>query len=418
MTANLLTDRKIATLYQILVKHSQSLKHQQPEKRYQALRQAVEAVLDDNNHPLSSLAESEQKNVYKILNTFFAACPDYKALPDSQKNFFRARERLKVTVIHNHHHYPDYYRNDFLTHWLLLRSISGDSYHRGFYDGSHASGSSTKNDRDGLILIMVILAIAASFCIYYTLSQIANSIERFCFNEGWLQASMTLMGIAAAGVVSTMLASIYASGPIMSLAISGGMSTPAGWAVFGVIALGLIGAAVGVFLTNAIQNSNLQYNHAEALDPSDPYRFMLTPQEEKNLLLNKIDPIKVKCAMVALRGEIQEGQIPSFFSRFFSNDSSAQKHLDTVRALRKGQLTEVRVGQMHFNLLDDASLSCSHSKPSKQQHPENRFDLTPHPTPGSHKTDHQVPPPSYEEATQSTWPGRVEPSAPPFFSVL
>lgn len=437
MTTHLLTDRQIGTLYQILVKHNASLEKDNvtAQERYERLLGAIDDLCNNNDHPLSKLEKSEKEKVRTVLETFLNACPDYQDLDASTIHFNLNRNPQPNPTEHHHHYYypaPSYYRTDFLGDWMLINAISGNNYGRGYSDGyadgsgRHGSQHSKENDKTALLLFMLTLAIAASFSVYYALSEIADSVERFCFHEGWLQASVTLMGISAAAAVSTILASLYASGPIMSLAISSGMSNPAGWAVFGVIALGLIGASVGGYLTNVIQNQVLKYNYAEAFDPSDPHRFALTSQEEKNLLLQNIDPIKVKCAIAALRLEMKEEQIPSFFNRFFSSRSNTQEHLDKVRQLRKGELGQVKVGKMKFNLLQSSLIHDSNLNAPPHQPPQQNPVRLPEQetTPPSYE-----PPPSYDEIIRPAgnnsspppytynprrvFPDDLQPSAPP-----
>ena len=76
--------------------------------------------------------------------------------------------------------------------------------------------------------------------------------------------------------------------------------------------------------------------------------------EEQSLVDNKLDPIKVKCAMIALRAEIakelgNEKPIPSFLSRHFGDGAKVQELLQKVRHLRRGDIHVIEVGDLYFD---------------------------------------------------------------------
>lgn len=59
---------------------------------------------------------------------------------------------------------------------------------------------------------------------------------------------------------------------------------------------------------------------------------------------NGLDPIKVKCAIAALRQEMGKDRMPSRIMRFCNIDEGkTQKYLNLIRQLRQGKLDNVKV---------------------------------------------------------------------------
>ena len=53
--------------------------------------------------------------------------------------------------------------------------------------------------------------------------------------------------------------------------------------------------------------------HADSLNPNDPHRFRLTYSEVDNMESRGYDPIKVKCAIVALMKKMGTAKVPHLF---------------------------------------------------------------------------------------------------------
>ena len=196
------------------------------------------------------------------------------------------------------------------------------------------------------LLAVMAAAVAATFvAMYFLLRDTADSVGRFWYNEGWMQATVTLVGMAISGAVASMLAETFVAGPLASLAIAAGVVNPIGIVVLGITCLTFIGAAAGSFITNAFQNYAIKQANADALDPSDPYRFALTPAEARRLEAKGYDPIKVKCAIVALRLEM--GEQPALNDLY--PDTKVMRCLEKIRKLRKGECESMTVGTMEFD---------------------------------------------------------------------
>ncbi|WP_133126790.1 hypothetical protein [Legionella nagasakiensis] len=378
MPAKKLTDRQLAELYFGLARHyDDCVKRQppmQPDEIYNELYNGIYYTLNYSDSPLRQLEAAEHQKAYTVLNTFFYACPQYRGLPSEQRlpGFFQSGSAPRV-VIHHHHHYSRYYSssNDVLFTWLLLNSLTPRPYyypypHRrpGYYPSHshhHPHASERKKDEGSVLALLLVIALAllaaalAFVALYYILSQAMDSIERFCYSEGWLQAGLNLMGMVAGGVAASLLTTALLTAPLTSLALAAGIANPVGLVIFGVITLTLVGAAAGGFLTDKIQQYFIKKSNEDALDPQDPHRFSLTGAEEKKLVEKGIDPVKVKCAIVALRAKMEDKPVPSLLNRLFSDRGQMiQEILNQVRKLKSGKLKEIQVGEMHFNCRSDA----------------------------------------------------------------
>ncbi len=363
------TDRQIAILYFNLSKHykdccdslrSNSSDIDRAEYIYNQLYASVYYSLEGENSSLSGLNYVDKEKIYKVLNTFFYATPQYQTIPMQQQSasFFHNGAQKPLVMHNNVNHY--YARRDdgFLFNWILLDSLnarSSRSYGGGYNYGHnyHQHQTQNKNDYSVLaLLLLLILATAAAaltfIAMYYLLSETLDSLERFWYSEGWMQAALTLLSMPASTSASTLLAFVFATHPLISLTIAAGVANPAAWVIAGILCLGVIGGAAGCFISNKLQQSLIEYTSADALDPTDPNRFALTAAEEKRLIEKNIDPIKVKCAIIALRAQMGNEQVPSLLTRC-SISSIHQGNLDKIRSLRRGDLCILTVGEMRFD---------------------------------------------------------------------
>jgi|GEM_PF-2406219 len=385
MPANRLSDKQLATLYYDLANHIEDCKQRNPRPSpieiYDELWNEVTYTLygQASQSTLKNLDESEKRKAYTVLNTIFYASPLYPerripgTTPPPAYNRYPDLNQPVIINVNHHYHGPRYCQNnDLMFTWLMLRSmnhtpVTHSTYaystnfnrpnqhgHAAYNQHGHANQNKKKTDGSVLaavvLLCLVIAAAAAAFiAAYYLIREALNSGERFFYNEGWLQASVSLMSMAIGAVASAMLATAFATSPLTALAISAGIASPAGVAMFGVIALSIIGAAVVCSITNQVQALVIPHLNADALDPSDPHRFALTDAESDRLVAKGLDPIKVKCAIVALRAEIAEiakEPVSSFFSR---RSQAVKGSLDSIRQLRQGELLGVNAGEMNFN---------------------------------------------------------------------
>ena len=374
-----MTDRQIAQLYSDISKDYKKLKDDRSVKSaldiYNHLYNNLYWSMQEKTNPLYSLTPTEKYKAYTILNTFFHGCPEYQQqgqLPPT--DLFRyGRQPTVVVFIERNNFYCR--NNDFFFTWLLLQDLSFSARHRhhggGFGGWSdccrgnshHHSHSDSKKEKNGegmaaLIALLVLAALAlialvlAAVAMYYLLTETCNGLERMWHNEGWLQAGFSFLGMAAGGAASAMLTQLLLAAPLTSLALIAGLN-PAGVVITGVICLGILGAALGCLITNMIQKHFSKANNPDALDPEDPNRFYLSASQEEDFLARGLDPVKVKCAMVALRWEIvdeKSNKVTSYLGR----DKNAQDSLDKIRQLRHGHIPTsgiVKVGDMTFDCL-------------------------------------------------------------------
>ena len=363
---NIMTDAQLKHLYFGIAKHYREIRERNPDASindiYNELYFGVYTSLNGNASSLRHLDAQEKLKAYKILNTFIAACPPDPKRPAARINFFRFG--TPPVVIIQYYSRPHYCAgNDFVFTWLLLSSFNRPYYYRpgGFGPGhhhhhGHTQGGGSNEDTAKVMAIILLVAIAAVaivltlIALYYVLNEMLNSGERFFYHEGWLQASISLLSVAAGAAASAILASLFVSAPLASLAILAGIVNPVGIVVFGVVCLSIIGAAATCFITHQIQEYVIKAANPDAIDPYDPHRFLLTDAETSDLEKKDIDPVKVKCAMVALRAQIGEKPVPSLLSRSCnSRGEIIQDCLDKFRQLRRGELSEVVVGNMRFD---------------------------------------------------------------------
>ncbi|KTC86021.1 MULTISPECIES: hypothetical protein [Legionella] len=255
---------------------------------------------------------------------------------------------------------------DAIFYWSLLDSLT---YHHhlhgvgaiavgGVHDHSAGDALNNVNDKDKanlwafllLLLLCTVAIILTLIALAYLFVEFFDSMERLWHNEGLWQAMISMLSAVAFGAASGWLTAAFLAAPITALAVAAG-ANPVGMVILGVICLTLIGAGAGCFITNTLQTKLLTIRNSDALDPTDS-RFTLTKAEEANLIEQNLDPIKVKCAIAALRQKLGKGDMPYYITRLFNSDK--QEILDQVRDLRRGKLAkiEIEVGgvQMNFDL--------------------------------------------------------------------
>jgi hypothetical protein len=273
-----------------------------------------------------------------------------------------ARSQHEVVIINN---YPPR-RDPSFWDWMILSAyLNGGSHHHHhhhYYPVQAASAviaaptnnseSDKKNKMYALLAvgaISVLAALASVVASVYLFKQTVDNVERFVWNEGWLQATLSFSAMLASGAVSFMLADAFVAMPLIELGITAGLASPAGFAVFGVITLALVGAVVGSMTFNWFQKG---FTDDDAIDPQDPHRFALTPEDDAELVRKSYDPLLVRCAIVALRDKIETQEVPSLMYRSMFSPNEVQEALVQVRKLRRGELPRdgiVKVGEMSFD---------------------------------------------------------------------
>ena len=374
MPGNKLTDRQITELYFAISNHykdcSERAPAMDPAEIYNEISTALYWQINSGLNPqYRDLDADEKTKMYTVLDTFFHASAQYRRVQreEQQRAFFNLSARAaQPQPIHIHHHYPEsdryYSRSDnFLLNWMLLRELNRPYYPGGNLpvpaasqnvDHGHRKDDSNKNAEFWAMLLLIILATIAAvltvIAMYYLLNNTLSGLERFWYNEGWMQASLSLMGMAASTVIATMLAPLAAA-PIASLALAAGIINPAGVVVMGLACVAVMGAATGSYLFNIIEGYSVSRANGNALDAGDPNRFTLTDAEAEKLVAKDIDPIKVKCAIIALRADMGDEN-----TSYLRRNTDVQDGLNKIRKLRRGEISAVPVKEMSFNCRIDA----------------------------------------------------------------
>lgn len=411
-TSTRFTDHQLKLFYGNVLKHYHDCAKRKADVReiYDEMYLAVQHALNTPFGSLSHLDDAEKQKVYTAFNTIFYALPAFQKQGLAQKAAFipRLSKESEPNAAYVIYERSPYYRNDPVFDWLLIRSITLDCHYQHRYGGGLGGwpsgssgrnhGHSNNNDNADVAKLLALLALlfaaavaAALACVasYYMLNEFLGSAERFYYGEGWLRGALMLASSVAFGLTSTILSFNFISPMLISLAMAAGLN-PAVVVIAGTICVAVIGAALGTFAMDLLYGYTSKNN--EAMDPNDSLRFRLTNSDEKHLLSLGLDPIKVKCAMFALRAEMadildkdksgKDIPIPSFFNRVFGDGDRVQKLLQKVRQLRSGELCEVDVSGLHFDCRKPMDYSVA---PAMQEAP--RYEGMPLPSA----------PPAYEE---------------------
>ncbi|WP_454781023.1 hypothetical protein [Legionella sp. WA2022007384] len=403
------TDLKLKQLYGHMLNHYKHCmdRHLDATAMYYEMYGAVQYSLESPYSSLSSLDGEEKIKVYAAFNKIFYALPFYRNLTATQQRDFNPKPpKFNPQVKYETNIYNNYSHHDStLTNWLILSYVLDSRHHARHHDSSccfpsnhHGHSSSSNDDLGKLILALLVIALAAIAAVLafialaYMVDEFASSMERFYYGEGWLKGALMFATSLAFGAGSASLTLNFAAAPLIALAVAAGLN-PVGIVILGAVLFTTIGAGIGCWAMSMMYDSINTSANKESMDPEDPQRFQLTAAEEESLRQKTIDPIAVKCAMVALRAEIanvlgNEKPIPSFFTRYFDeNGSEVNELLTKLRKLRRGEMSIVDVGNLRFD--------CRLPQPIPQ----------PVYTPSFYS---QQPPPSYSEHTLN-----LRPSAPP-----
>jgi len=377
MPTKKLTDRQIAVLYSGFVRDyeqykkanltSDDIRNRLYSNVYDALRDKSSALHSLNTNDV------EKAKVYEVLYAFLDSRESFQSTsPGGNRHFFRTHRPTYRRDVHVHYCHHD----DLLYHYLLWdysfrrRPMGYHGYygeHHHFREHEHGRGPSEGLDvgcggcgggRDDFIkqlvafLLFVSFAIAAGVALCamaHTLSEIQNNLERFYYDEGWMLASISLANMAASFTVAGVLTSLLLTAPLVAVLAFAAVSNPVGWAVLGVVLISLIAGAIGYAVSNKALHYGIKKLNSDSLDPDDPYRFRLSRSEERNLQAKGIDPIRVKCAILELRSQIDERNDLSEFSIFSTRSEETKNILDLVRQLRRGELAQVSVHGLMFD---------------------------------------------------------------------
>ncbi|WP_412754527.1 hypothetical protein [Legionella donaldsonii] len=361
------TDNQLAKFFlQLTNDYNELASRRNPQLSMEQIRDELRRrVLFALNNPASNLywlsladnhedCQREADKVMHALNTFLSTRPAF-AQVDQPQAFFAHPQFVQINIDvedyneyrHRRHCYCA--SNDVLFNWFLWRSIMTPQVVVIDHSSSHSHGRSNKDEKKNngdviaflfLAALAALLLVLATLALYYMLGQALNSLDRFRYNEGWLQGMTTMAGMLAAGYVSSVLSSAFAATPLMNLALLAGLSSPVGVVVLSLTCLTIIGAGLGCFVTDKVQNYILRKTNPDALDPNDPNRFTLTAEEERHLFQRGFDLMRVKYAIFTLRSELDEEGVPTLLHRrsFGANSRKVQENLDLIRKIRAGDL--------------------------------------------------------------------------------
>jgi hypothetical protein len=368
-----LTDSQLVKLYLGLSRDLKQLKNSglPSHEIYTILCGYLQNDMQNPRSSLCNLDLNEKAKVFTVLNTLFCASDVYGTSRNNEIQFV-----YQYIIVNESGERPSYHAaycpaDDFLFTWLLLDSIHHGPGHHTHYSGGCCGGNNIHghDGEDGktILFILLILLTLCTLAVtliaaYYLLKLTLDSFERLWHNEGTLQAIINLSGMIGGGLASGLAATLFLSAPLIVFALAAGLSNPIGWAGFALVCITIIGGALSGFLSNQIQGAIIKKMNADALDPDDPYRFRLSQKEEKNLQDKNLDPLKVKCAIIALHQEIGKA-VPSMLTRLFSDKRNTQMLLDQVRQLRRGETNNGLItiitsnSLLHFNLNFDQHTS-------------------------------------------------------------
>jgi hypothetical protein len=276
---------------------------------------------------------------------------------------FRSNPIPKIEV--NHYHYGQR-RNSGMSDFVMGFLMGRDSG-RSAPAPTRSDNKSSKDDCLNKILArlaaLIIFTLAAGSLVYLA-GQIKDIGERSIYNEGRSYAllSAAFLGASAVGsfFVSTSLV------PLILLAAAA--SNPVSWAIFGVIAGTLILTATAHALLTQFVEPILQDTFeakfgSTSFVPADFGRVQLTQAEATKLEKKNIDPMKVRCAIALIREKMGEEPIvnkwgiQALFNAEGARRGDNQKHLETIRKLRSGKVTEVDVDDRKINVSSRSPIS-------------------------------------------------------------
>lgn len=297
----------------------------------------------------SNLSMEEKEEVLQVLDIYKEAVADSKLLETRKTTFAPAPAN------YNWSSYPSwsdvYYHDHCHTNtFIFINTGSGDAHAHGHSTGCGScfggGGSGSSEAQLVMILVGILIAIIAAIALlasFYLVRQVLNDLDRAWHNEGRLQAVVSLAFMAGSAAAMGMLMNTLLTGAFASFLLAVGFSNPIALAIFTVFCVAGIATVPVNWLGQVAQGKVTELIHPNALEPTDPSRFALTDSEARQLEDKGIDPLRVKCSIVALHASIK-GQDTSLYSRnslFDNRSSEVQSTLKQIRGLRDGSITEL-----------------------------------------------------------------------------
>ncbi|MDF1683673.1 MAG: hypothetical protein P1U36_03350 [Legionellaceae bacterium] len=216
---------------------------------------------------------------------------------------------------------------------------------RNHYNSPTRSHESKKKDKEnkssveqnvkavGLVVALAFLTWIASKTIEPLYNEILNHNSRFTHNEGAVQGSLLLMGIATSYCLA--LLSIYeiAGGLLMGAMMAAGFANPAAWACAAIALSALIAMPLfNMVIREGIYSLFSAFDNQALVDTDN--RFRVLTQTEADKLPRKIDVDRINFATLAKHDELELSQVRSRFALFDWNTSEMSAVLKDIRTMR------------------------------------------------------------------------------------
>lgn len=342
--------------------HYQALNYSDKQDIGTLFNKLYDPLIYSLKSPDGTFFDLDNEGKTKLLTAFktmFYSLPEFQSKPDEAASAISSRPQVKISELKIVNHYYHRSDNDSWVLWALLATRPSPTCSHGLGTGALVHGHHSKNENKkdsslseilaGLLLLALALAALAAFVIamYFLVKMAMDGFERMFHNEGWLRAVINMSSALFFGTITATMSALLLAMPIASLAVVAGFS-PLFFVALAVTTLSLVGAAVSMYLTDWAVQSYISDKNNNAIDPDEPERYGLTKEEERWLVKKGIDPIAVKCAIIALRTEMSarktSDQIQSsFLHRCFGYDPEIQELLTKVRQLKKGTISEVEL---------------------------------------------------------------------------
>ncbi|KTD75259.1 hypothetical protein [Legionella waltersii] len=333
---------------------------------YDELFKATQYALESPNGYFYHLDKQEKEKVYAYFEAIFRSTPLFTSLPvQKQYSFKPNRISFNASSPFTLNEYNNYFCDETTSmSWSIVNAIAYHCHKMDLYVRNKqpsAKNDQEESDENGSawMIILVIIGIAAFGAVltiaslYYMFHHFLEGTERMWYGEGWVKAALMMASTLGFGGASAGLMIGFATPILTTLAISAGLN-PLIAIIVVTTCVSIIGAGIASLGLSVLYDLIDKRIHSSSMDPCDPYRFRLTEEDEKRLLEKHIDPIKVKCAMIALRSEIakqlgSDEEMPSFLSRHLGEGRKIQGILNQVRELRSGNATVIHVGDLSFD---------------------------------------------------------------------
>lgn len=188
----------------------------------------------------------------------------------------------ETTVIHHHHHNSG---GSGVPWWLVYLMMSNNNARQ----QQANTRDNTRRESNfgawmGALIIAAVVTGPALAGTVYLMSELWNNLERFYYNEGYIQAGLGLANIIFSLTLATVFAQVFLASAITALCVSAGFANPISWAFFILGCVTLLTAAVthlaiqeGIYRATACANPH-------ALHPEEPFRFKVTGNDIAELI--------------------------------------------------------------------------------------------------------------------------------------